>query len=129
MARILIVDDDPDVVEAVQLCLAQKQHEVSTAFTRQEGYASFKQVKPDLVILDVMMEQPDDGMVLARQLRKDGFQGPIFMLTNINQVTGMDFGKDEEILPVDDFQQKPIDPQVLLSKVSELLARKVSKPC
>ena len=72
------------------------------------------------------MEQPDDGMVLARQLRKDGFDGPIFMLTNINQVTGMNFGKDEQILPVDDFQQKPIDPQVLLSKVSDLLARKVS---
>lgn len=126
MARILIVDDDPDVVEAVQMCLEQRKHEVLAAYSRQEGLAAFKKSQPDLVILDVMMEQPDDGMVLARQLRKDGFDGPIFMLTNINQVTGMNFGKDEQILPVDDFQQKPIDPQVLLSKVSDLLARKVS---
>lgn len=126
MAKILIVDDDPDVVEAVQMCLAQQKHEVVSAYTRGEGFAAFQQSRPDLVILDVMMEQPDDGMVLARQIRKEGFGGPIFMLTNINQVTGMEFGKDEQILPVDDFQQKPIDPQVLLSKVSDLLAKKVS---
>jgi DNA-binding response OmpR family regulator len=71
-----------------------------------------------------MMDQPDDGMVMAQELRRQGFDRPILMLTSIAKVTGMDFEKDDEILPVDEFQQKPIDPATLQAKVDELLQLK-----
>ena len=81
MAKILIVDDDPDVVEAVELLLKQQGHQMAIAYNRQEGMTRFKEFAPALVILDVMMEQPDDGITLAQDLRRDGYRTPILMLT------------------------------------------------
>jgi DNA-binding response OmpR family regulator len=82
---------------------------------------------PDLVILDVMMEQPDDGIRMAQELRAQGFKKPILMLTSISKVTGMSYGRDDELVPVDDFEEKPIDPQVLVGKVQELLGQEGKK--
>ncbi|MFP4141558.1 MAG: response regulator transcription factor [Planctomycetota bacterium] len=123
MAKILIVDDDPDVVAAAKVFLEKGGHEVASAGSRPEGMSAIQDASPDLLILDVMMDQPDDGMVMAQELRRDGFKKPILMLTSIAKVTGMDFEKDDEILPVDEFQQKPIDPATLLAKVDELLKK------
>ncbi len=122
MARILVVDDDPDVLEACRLVLGRERHEVATASSRSEGMASIASRSPDLVILDVMMEQPDDGIAMAQELRRRGFAAPILMLTSIGQVTGMRFGRDEQVLPVDDFHEKPIAPSALVAKVEGLLA-------
>lgn len=123
MAKILIVDDDADVVEATRLCLETADHEVASAYCRESGMKAVGETNPDLLILDVMMEQPDDGMVMAQELRRGGFDKPILMLTSIGKVTGMDFGKDEEIVPVDEFLGKPVDPATLLAKVNELLSK------
>ena len=68
---------------------------------------------PDLLILDVMMEEPDDGLRLARDLRRKGHTLPILMLTSVNQALGIHIGADPEIVPVDDFQEKPADPVTL----------------
>lgn len=122
MARILIVDDDTDVVEATRLCLEAAGHEVASACCRESGMKAVSKTRPDLLILDVMMEQPDDGMVMAQDLRRGGFDKPILMLTSIGKVTGMDFDKDDEIVPVDEFLAKPVDPATLLAKVNELLS-------
>lgn len=124
MAKILIVDDDPDVVEATSLFLEREGHQVVGAGNREEGMAAFEQERPDLLILDVMMEQPDDGLAMARELRRKGSTVPILMLTSINLAIGMRYGKDDEMVPVDEFQEKPIEPAALLAKVSELLGRK-----
>jgi len=78
---------------------------------------------PDLLILDVMMDRPDDGVAMAQELRRSGFSAPILMLTNLSHVTGMDFGKDEDVVPVDEFLAKPLDPSTLVSKVDELLKK------
>lgn len=123
MAKILIVDDDPDVVEASRLLLEKQGHKVSCAYNRQDGMKALAQASPDLLILDVIMEQPDDGMAMAQELRRTGFKKPILMLTSISKVTGMEFGRDDEILPVDDFQEKPIDAATLSAKVTELLSK------
>ncbi len=123
MAKILIVDDDPDVVEAVELLLKQQGHQMAIAYNRQEGMTRFKEFAPALVILDVMMEQPDDGITLAQDLRRDGYRTPILMLTTISRATGLSIGKDDEMVPVNDFQEKPIEPAVLLEKVAELLKK------
>lgn len=123
MAKILIVDDDPDVVEATQMFLEKDDHEVSSAVNRAEGMQAVEDFQPDLMILDCMMEEVDDGIVMAQELRRKGFSAPILMLTSIGKVMGMDFGKDEDIVPVDEFVEKPIDPKDLMEKVSKLLQK------
>ena len=127
MAKILIVDDDPDVVEASRLFLEKEGHKVFAAYNRADGMKAVAANKPDLLILDVIMEQPDDGVAMAQELRRIGFSSPILMLTSISKVTGMDYGKDEEILPVDDFQEKPIQAAALVAKVKALLVKAKGK--
>ncbi len=70
------------------------------------------------------MEEPDDGLRLARQLRRKGFELPILMLTSVNQAMGLSIGKDEEIVPVDEFLEKPADPATLVRLVAALLEKK-----
>lgn len=124
MARILIVDDDPDVVEATTLFLKKEGHEVHSAFNKADGHKAIADIKPDLLILDVIMEQPDDGIAMAQELRRSGFKQPILMFTSISKVIGFDFGKDSDLVPVDEFVEKPIKPAALLEKVNKLLGNK-----
>jgi DNA-binding response OmpR family regulator len=123
MARILFVDDDPDILEAGQIVLGSAGHEVFAARSREEGMAAVRTAEPDLIILDVMMEEPDDGIAMAVDLRKAGFKKPILMLTSLSKVVGYAYGREDDVVPVDDFQEKPIDPKTLLAKVNDLLAK------
>ncbi len=123
MAKILIVDDDPDITFATTLFLQKAQHEVRSAADRASGMRAIDEWNPDLIILDVMMEQPDDGIAMAQELRRQGCTTPILMLTSVGTVTGFDYGQDEELVPVDAFYEKPIEPDALLRKVNELLSR------
>lgn len=120
--KILIVDDDPDIVEAGRLVLEREGYEVEGAPSRADGMKRLEEVKPDLLILDVMMEEPDDGLRMAREIRKAGHTLPIIMLTSVNAAMGLNIDKDEEMVPVDEFQPKPVDPQTLIAKVKKLLA-------
>jgi DNA-binding response OmpR family regulator len=94
---------------------------VAAAHTRLDGLAQVASFQPNLIMLDVMMEQQDDGIALAQQLRREGCKTPILMLTNVSKVTGFKFQKDGDVVPVDDFQEKPIEPAVLVRKVRALL--------
>jgi DNA-binding response OmpR family regulator len=123
MAKILIVDDDPDIVEACSLYLGKAGYAVEGACCREEGMRAVARARPDLLILDVMMEQPDDGFVMAQDLRRQGQRFPILMLTSVASASGLAFGKDAEMVPVDDFQAKPVEPADLLRKVADLLGR------
>ncbi len=122
MAKILIVDDDQDICEVIELVLQKEGYTTASANSRSEGRAKVDQFQPDLLILDVMMEQPDDGIALAQELRAAGIQQPILMLTSVAKVTGMNYGRDNEMVPVDEFFEKPIDPDTLIAKVASLLA-------
>jgi CheY-like chemotaxis protein len=119
--RILIVDDDPDVVVAGRIVLERAGHSVESASNSVDGLRAVEDWRPDLLILDVMMEEPDDGLRLARELRRKGHSLPILMLTSVNQAMGLRIDKDDEIVPVDEFQEKPADPAVLVQKVEQLL--------
>lgn len=121
MANILLVDDDPDVTDAGKLVLEKEGHAVRTANSAESGLAAILEAKPDLLVLDIMMDGPDDGIVLARRLRGDGYTFPIIALSSIGKVTGRDYDKDGEMLPVDDFVSKPVYPAVLIEKVKKLL--------
>jgi DNA-binding response OmpR family regulator len=123
MARILVVDDDPDITFAVSLYLRREGYEVQTAASRAEGMSALPTYRPDLLILDVMMEQPDDGIAMAQELRRTGQALPIVMLTSVGKVTGMHFDKDSDLVPVDAFFEKPVRPEDLLNKVQELLKK------
>jgi DNA-binding response OmpR family regulator len=122
MAKILVIDDDPDITEACALFLEREGFEVQSANSRSSGMTAIEGSPPDLVILDVMMEQPDDGMAMAQELRRKGFTKPILMLTSISMVSGLEYGRDNDVVPVDEFQEKPVDPATLVEKVKRLLA-------
>jgi DNA-binding response OmpR family regulator len=121
MAKILIVDDDPDVVDAVRTVLESEGHDVSAAHSRADGLKILDGTHPDLLILDIMMDQPDDGIAMAQELRKKDFGKPILMMSSISRVTGMEYGKDQDVTPVDAFVEKPVKPQDLVARVQELL--------
>jgi len=123
VSKILIVDDDPDIQEMCSLVLTKEGFDVVCASNRAEGFKTIAAGAPDLLILDVMMEEPDDGLTMARQLRREGFEKPIIMLTSVNAAMGLQIDRDDEIVPVDKFQAKPVEPKVLIAEVNELLGR------
>jgi DNA-binding response OmpR family regulator len=123
MAKILVVDDDPDITLATELFLKKEQHDVRSATNRADAMKAIEDTNPDLIILDVMMEQPDDGIAMAQELRRQGCETPILMLTSVGRVTGFTYDEDAELVPVDAFFEKPIRPEALLKKVNELLAK------
>ena len=127
-AKILIIDDDPDIVEAMKVVLQAKDYNVTSAASGEEGLKKVKIDSPDLVILDIMMEKGDTGFDVARELKNEPSTKniPILMLTAIKEKTGLDFKKeagDEIWLPVDDYAEKPIKPAELISKVERLISK------
>ena len=122
MVKILIVDDDKDVIEVGKIILQGEGYEVVSANNREDGMAAVESEKPNLILLDVMMEREDDGFIMAQDLRRNGVNTPIIMLTNVSKVFGMDFDKDSEMAPVNEFVEKPIDPETLKSLVKKHLA-------
>ncbi|MGD1007760.1 MAG: response regulator [Ignavibacteriaceae bacterium] len=123
MAKIAIIDDDPDILDASSLVLTSKGYEVVTATNPDDGYKIVKENSPDLIILDVMMNEPDDGFFLAQKFRKEKISSPIIMYTSVSKSLGMDFGVNE-LVPVDEFVEKPISPEQLIEKVEKLLHAK-----
>jgi CheY-like chemotaxis protein len=134
MAKILIIDDDPDIVTAVRLTLESAGHQIVTASSGKEGLQKVKAEHPELIILDVMMETHTEGFQLALKLHspdpaselKQFKDTPILMLTAIHSTTPMRYEPDIDYLPVQLFVDKPIDPDDLIKKVNWILARKIS---
>ena len=122
MARILIVDDDADLVDDCRRVLEGAGHKVRAAHNARDGKAAAVAEPPDLMVLDVMMEGPDDGIVLARELRASGTAFPIVMLTSLGAVTGLSYGRSDDLLPVDAFLDKPVQAAELLRTVAKHLA-------
>lgn len=129
MSRVLVVDDDPDIVFALTRLLLREGYEVASAASRAEGKRALLSFEPQLLILDVMMEEADDGIALAQELRREGHRVPILMLTSVGRVTGMTFGRDDDMVPVEAFVEKPVHPGDLLAKVRELLGDEGARPC
>ena len=131
MARILVIDDDPDIVTAVTLALTSAGHQVVAANSGKEGLEKIQTEKPELIILDVMMETHTEGFQLALKLHspdpaselKQFKNIPILMLTAIHSTTPLHYEPDIDYLPVDLFVDKPIDPDDLIGKVSWIIAR------
>jgi len=125
MAKILIIDDDPDIVEAMKMVLEHNKYEVITADEGELGYKMAKVEMPDLIILDVMMATIDQGFHISYKLKQDEKLKsiPILMVTSISEKTKFKFDRkrDEDFIPVDDFVEKPIKPGELIAKVEKML--------
>ena len=126
--RVLIVHDDPDMVTALRLTLESAGYEILVASTSQEGLQKVKGRTPDLVVLDAALETKADLQV-SLALRNPAPHSPyaanrhipILMLTAPHTAASLRSGPDEAYLPMDDFVDKPIDPNVLLEKVHSLI--------
>ena len=119
--KILIIDDDIDLVEAMRLTLESEGFLVVDAQDGQKGLERIEQEEPDLVLLDVMMETQDEGFHIAYQIRNNAKTAdlPIIMLTAVGQETGFSFDKDkdEDFLPVNEFIEKPVNPDTLIESI------------
>ena len=124
--RILVVDDDPDLVEAISMILKSKHYEVIVAYGGVEGLEKTKTEKPDLIVLDVMM--PDkDGYTVCKELKADPVlcEIPVLLLTAVvSHISTTRFshqmGMETE---ANDYMDKPVEPVELVKRVEALLSR------
>ncbi|MDZ4165838.1 MAG: response regulator [Smithellaceae bacterium] len=129
--KVLIIDDDDDIVFTMRLPLEAHGYEVFHAANRQEGLQKIKEVNPDIILLDVMMDSMTAGFELSRTIRNPDPASeyaayreiPIVMITAIHAAASLRFGPDKGFLPVDAFVEKPIKSEELLSKVREHLGK------
>ncbi len=121
---ILIVDDDPDFVEATRMVLEHAGYRVVAAINGEEGVRAMRREQPDLVILDVMMSGILDGLNASMAIRGD--QGlkriPILMISSITSSDYAAMFPTDEYIPVDSFLSKPVGPKQLLDEINRLLS-------
>ena len=127
--KILVVDDDTDLVASIEAFLGARGFVVTTAGNSKEAYKRIVEDKPDLIVLDVMMDYDEEGMVLASALKTDGPTRdiPIVMLSGFNvqkdvreKVLASLMGQD---WPAETFMQKPVRLAELAERIETLLAR------
>ncbi len=125
MPKILIIDDDRDFQDATRIVLEKKGFETASAYGPEEGLNMVQSEKPDLVILDVLMPTNYEGFEVARNIREQLKLRdlPILLLTAVHAEKKVPyrFGPDDKWLPVDYFLDKPVEPDMLVEKVKELL--------
>jgi two-component system alkaline phosphatase synthesis response regulator PhoP len=123
--RILIIDDDRDYGDALRMVLENNGYEVDHALNIGDGRKSLQAQRPDLIILDVMMERHTDGFELCYQLKhEEGFREiPVMMVTAVTEKTGFKFSPetDGEYLQADAYVAKPIPVAELLSRVNRMI--------
>jgi len=127
--KILVVDDDPDILDAVVMILESQGYEVITARDGIEGLATLKAESPDLMILDLMMPKMD-GFAVCKELQDPRWakykNTPILILTSVREEASrrryeLETGLE---LDVDDYIEKPMSPDVLLQRVGTLIKKK-----
>jgi len=123
MAKILVVDDDPDFCEITRLILTSKGYEVETAASSELALRLMRQEPPALVLLDVMMSSVLDGVHLAHVMDKDLALRhiPIIMVSSITSTPMAAMFPSDEYLPIHSWITKPVQPQDLLQRVARLI--------
>lgn len=112
--KILLVDDDLDLLEQNKILIESKGYEVITANSSKEGWEVFKKTKPDACVIDLIMEEYDSGFVLCHRIKKDehGKDIPVFILTSATFDTGFKFGastsEEREWINADELINKPV---------------------
>ena len=127
--KILVIDDDPDILDALAMILESQGYQVFTARDGIEGLANLKVEKPDLMILDLLMPKMD-GFAVCKELQDPRWSKfkdmPILILTSVREDASrrryeLETGLE---LNVDDYVEKPISPDILLQRVERLIKKK-----
>ncbi len=130
--KILIVDDDEDVIEQLSIILEGAGYEVHAAGGQAEGEELLLSVRPDLAILDLMMEEMDSGFVLSHYVRKLYPDVPIVLLTAVTAATGLSFASTspdaKEWAKVDQIMDKPVRSEQIRTLVERLLSERRKEP-
>lgn len=121
--KVLMIDDDPEFVEATTNLLEAKGYDIESAANGKEGFDKAKAVNPDIILLDVMMTTESEGFDVARAMHKEESlkNTPVIIISGIRKEMNLPFGfePDEDWLPVKAVLEKPIKPDVLLSTIEE----------
>jgi CheY-like chemotaxis protein len=122
---VLLVDDDADFVEQNRLLLEDRGYQVRIAHSGRQALELVAEGRPDLIILDMMMESENAGFDLSRELRNSEYTKgiPLVMITSVNDIRPFRIEPDHTWLPVDALIEKPVDPPLLLDVVNRILAR------
>lgn len=129
MAKVLIIDDDQDIIDSLTMILEGNGYAVAVKKDTEDLVEDVASANPDLIILDVIFpEDPQAGFKAARVLNKDPQVGhiPVLLLSALNQLSNLSFGISEndiseDFMPVGAFIEKPVRPKVLLKRIDELL--------
>lgn len=126
--KILVIDDDPDIIFSVRSILETVGYQVVEAHNGTQGLASIQAEQPHAIVLDVMMDTPTEGIDLAHTIRNEGAYAaykdlPILMLTSVHSTTSLTQDTPIQEIPVDLFVDKPIDPEDLLAKIAWVLGK------
>jgi DNA-binding response OmpR family regulator len=128
-AKVLVIDDDPDIVDALYVLLESEGYEVVSASDGEEGLARIKEENPDLIILDLLMPKLD-GYGVCKTLQDPRWSRwkdiPIVVLTSVREEASQRRYELETgmRMDVDDYVEKPIDPDVVIDRVRKILARR-----
>ena len=125
-AKILLVDDDPDFVEATKIVLQSAPYDVAVAYDGDEALRKVREVNPDLIILDIIMPE-QHGFKVCEALKSDPELAkiPVIMLTSLSQQMGETAFSltDGMMLEADDYVDKPVSPEDLLARIQKFLER------
>jgi len=124
--QVLIIDDDPDYVEGIESTLTKAGYKVDVAYNPKAGFEALESKKYDLLLLDIMMGRGAEGVMVARKINKDPVlrEMPVLIITGIREQMAFLFPGQPvhpRFLPTDELLEKPVDPELLLEKVSQLL--------
>ena len=129
--KLLLVDDDMDILEQLSLALGGEGYEVVTAQGRKEGEEILMLGRPDLAIIDLMMEEMDSGFVLCHEMKKLYPDMPVIILTAVTAATGLDFhARSDEArswVKADALLDKPVRFEQLKEEVLRLLEPRESE--
>ena len=124
--KILVVDDDPDIVDQLTLLLQSDGYEVVQAGGLEEAEQVLLTGKPDLAIVDLMMENKDSGFVLCHEIKRLYPGTPVIVLTGVKAETGISFAspsaEEQSWVKADRILDKPVRPEQLRNEVRHLLA-------
>jgi DNA-binding response OmpR family regulator len=129
--KILVIDDDPDFVEAITAILVSASHKVITASDSAEGKKKILSEKPDLVLLDIMMDSLFDGYSLCHAVKtskefESAKNTPIIFISAVKEIAGSRFGfhgEEQGMAGPDDYIDKPVKPADLLARIDKLLRK------
>ncbi|MGB9624653.1 MAG: response regulator [Phycisphaerae bacterium] len=116
---ILYVDDDQDFLDSMRVILESHGYDVAVASSAEEGLRVYKECRPDLVIVDLMMEEVDAGAHLVKEIMALGNTAPIYMLSSVGDNLSMN--TDYSQLGLAGVFQKPVDPETMLKVIRSKL--------